>query len=89
MCPCKCVNHVFNGLVEKMVDDLGQKKNSLNIIIGKNIGIFIWELNKVHDIGVRPLGDKENKWVVPNQLKSFTKGSLVHPYTLSTFTLYN
>ena len=37
------------------------KKISPNIIIGENIGIFMWELNKVHGIGVRPLGDKENK----------------------------
>ena len=64
MCPCRCVNYVFNGLVEKMVDDLGQKKNSLNIIIGKNIGIFIWELNKVHDMGIQSVCGKENEEVI-------------------------
>ena len=37
---------------------------SPNIIIGKNIGVFMWELNKVHDIGVQSLGDKKNKKVV-------------------------
>ena len=57
-----------------------------NIIIEENIGIFIWELNKVHDIGVQSLGDKENKEVV--QLKSFINDSFVHPCTLSIFPLY-
>ena len=37
------------------------KKFSPNIIIGENIEIFMWELNKVHDIGVQSLSDKENK----------------------------
>ena len=49
----------------------------------------MWELNKVHDIGVQSLGDKENKKVVYNQLKSFTKGNFVHLCTISTFPLYN
>ena len=37
---------------------------SPNIIIGKIIGISMWELNKVHDMGIQSLGDKENKKVV-------------------------
>ena len=56
-----CINHIFNGLVKKMVDDLGSIFFSPNIIIGENIRISMWELNKMHDIGVQPLGDKENK----------------------------
>ena len=52
----------------------------------ESIEIFMWELNKVYDMSVQSVGDKENKEVVHNQLKSFTKGSLVHPYT---FSLYN
>ena len=47
-----------------MVDDLRSKKISPNIIIGENIEIFMWELNKMHDIDVQSLGDKENKKVV-------------------------
>ena len=47
-----------------MVDDLGSIFFSPNIIIGKNIGVFMWELNKVHDIGIQSLGDKKNKKVV-------------------------
>ena len=47
----------------------------------------MWKLNKVHDIGVQSLGDKENKKVVYNQLKSFTKGNLVHLCTIGTFPL--
>ena len=35
------------------------------------------------------VGDKENKEMIHNQLKSFTNGSLVHSCTLSTFPLYN
>ena len=60
---------------------------SPNIIIEENIGIFIWELNKVHDIGVQSLGDKENKEVV--QLKSFINGSFVYPCTLSIMPWYS
>ena len=30
-------------------------------------------------MSMQSLGDKENKKVVQNQLKSFTKGSLVYP----------
>ena len=29
-------------------------------------------------MGVQSLGDKEIKWVVQNQLKSFKNGSLIH-----------
>ena len=43
----------------------------------------------MHDIGVQSLGDKENKWVVQNQLKSFKNDSLIHSYTLSRLLLYN
>ena len=35
--------------------------NNSNIIIGESIKILMWELNKVHDMGVQSLGDKENK----------------------------
>ena len=62
---------------------------SSNIIIGENIRIFIWELNKVYDMGIQFLGDKENKIVIHNRLKLFTNASLVHPCTLSIFSLYN
>ena len=41
-----------------MVDDLGSNFFP-NIIIGENIRIFIWELNKIYDIGIQFLGDKE------------------------------
>ena len=51
--------------------------------------IFMWELNKMHDIGVQFVGDKKNKGMIQNKLKSFTKCSLVHSCTLSTFPLYN
>ena len=47
-----------------MMDDLGSTFFSPNIIIRENIRIFMWELNKMHDIGVQSLGDKENKKVV-------------------------
>ena len=40
-------------------------------------------------MSVQSLGDKENKLVVQNQLKSFKNGSLVHSYTLSILLLYN
>ena len=49
----------------------------------------MWKLNKVHDIGVQFMGDKENEGMVQNLLKSFTKGSLVYPCTLNIFPLYN
>ena len=40
-------------------------------------------------MGMQSVGDKENEKVIQNQLKSFIDGSLVHPYTLNTFPLYN
>ena len=64
----RCLNYVSNGLVEKMVDDLRSKKISPNIIIGESIGIFMWELNKVHDIYVQFVSDKKNKGMTHNLL---------------------
>ena len=49
----------------------------------------MWELNKVHNMGMQSMGDKENEEVIHNRLKYFTNSNLVHPYILSTFTLYN
>ena len=46
------------------MNNLGSIFFPQNIIIGENIGIFMWELNKVHDIGVQSLDDNENKKVV-------------------------
>ena len=43
----------------------------------------------MYDIGVQFVGDKKNKGMVQNKLKSFTKYSLVHSCTLSTFPLYS
>ena len=42
----------------------------------------------MHDVGVQFVGDKKNKEIVQNKLKSFTKCNLVHPCTLSIFPLY-
>ena len=89
MCPCRCINHVFNGLVKKKVDDLGLNFFSLNIIIGENIEISMWKLNKMYDMGVQFLGNNENKKMVQNWLKFFTNDSLVHPCTLNIFPLYS
>ena len=47
-----------------MVDDLRSKKISPYIIIKESIEISVWKLNKMHDIGVQSLGDKENKKVI-------------------------
>ena len=66
MCPCRSVNHIFNGLVEKMMDDLGSNFLFPNNIIGESIEIFMWKLNKVYDICIQSLGDKENQGVVQN-----------------------
>ena len=60
------------------MDELGLIFFSPNIIIGESIGIFIWELNKVHDMSMQFVGDKENKRVVQNRLKSFINGNLIH-----------
>ena len=43
------------------MDDLESTFFSPNIIIRENIRIFMWELNKMHDIGIQSLGDKEKK----------------------------
>ena len=51
-------NHISKDLVEKMVDDLRSKFFSPNIIIGENVGISMLELNKVHDICVQFVSDK-------------------------------
>ena len=51
-------------MVKKIIDDLELNFFSLYIIIEENIEIFMWELNKVHDIGVQSLDDNENKKVV-------------------------
>ena len=39
-------------------------------------------LNKVNDMGVQFVSDKENKKVVYNQLKSFTNDSFVYPCSI-------
>ena len=89
MCPRRYINLISNGLVDKMVDELGLKFFSLNIITKESIGISMWKLNKLHDMGMQFVGDKENEKVIQNRLKSFIDGSLVHPCTLNTFPLYN
>ena len=80
-----CINHISNGLTKKMEDKLGLKNFSPNIIIGESIIICMWELNKVHDMGIQSIGNKENKGVVHNQLKSFINGNLLHPVHLAHF----
>ena len=74
-----------------MVDELGLNFFSPNIITKKSIKIFMWKLNKLHDIGMQSVGDKEKEKVIQNRLKFFIDGSLVHlvhfPCTLSTFLL--
>ena len=49
----------------------------------------MWKLNKLHDMGMQSVGDKENEKVIQNRLKSFIDGGLVHPCILNTFFLYN
>ena len=58
-----CINHIFNGLVKKMVDDLGSIFFPQISLLGKILE-FSYELNKMHDIGIQSLGNKENKKVV-------------------------
>ena len=59
MCTCRCVNHISNGLTEIGVDEL-------ELIFfpkhhyWKSIGIFMWELNKMHNMSIQFVGDKEN-----------------------------
>ena len=89
MCPCKYINLISNGLANKMVDELGLNFFSPNIITKKSIEISMWKLNKLHDIGMQSMGDKENEKVIQNRLNFFIDSSLVHPCTLSTFPLYN
>ena len=79
-------NHISNGLVEKMVDDLRSSFFSPNIIIGESIGISIPELNKVHDIYAQFISDKKIKGMTQNLSQSFTNGSLIRLYTLNTFS---
>ena len=40
-------------------------------------------------MSVQSLGNKENKDMVQNQLKYFTKGSLVYPCTVNVIPLYS
>ena len=44
-----------------MVDDLESIFFPPNIIIREYIRISMWQLNKMHDIGVQSLGDKKKK----------------------------
>ena len=78
MCSRMYVKHVSNGLVEKMLDDLGSIFFSSNIITRESIGIFMCELNKVYDMGIQSVSNKGKKKVVYNQLKSFKNGNFVH-----------
>ena len=48
-----CMNHISNGLVQKMVEDI-----KINFFFPKydqwvSIQIVTYELNKVHEMGVR------------------------------------
>ena len=38
----------------------------------------MWVLNKVHDMSMQFVDDKENKEMVQNRLKSFINGNLIH-----------
>ena len=66
MCPRRHINLISNGLAEKMVDELGLKFFSLNIITKESIGISIWKLNKLHDMDMQSVGDKEIEKVIQN-----------------------
>ena len=77
MCPRKCINHISSGLIEKRVDELGLIFFPQTLLLA-SIGIFMWELNKMHDMSIQFVGDKENKGVVQNRLKSFINGNLIH-----------
>ena len=76
-------------MVDKIVDELRLIFFSLNIITKESIGISMWKLNKLYDMGMQSVGHKENEKVIQNWLKSFIDGSLVHPCTLNIFPLYN
>ena len=53
----------------------------------------MWKLNKMHDLGIQFVSNKENKEAIYNQLKYFTNGSFVHlvhfPCTVNVILLYN
>ena len=38
-------------------------------------------------MGMQSVGDKKNEELIQNILKSFTNGSLVHPYIVSVISL--
>ena len=65
MCPRRYINLISNGLADKMVDGLGLNFFSPNIITKESIGISMWKLNKLHDMGMQSVGDKENEKVIP------------------------
>ena len=81
MCPRRYINLISNGLADKMMEELGLNFFPPNIITKESIGISMWKLNKLHDMGMQFVGDKENEKVIQNRLKSFIDGSLVHPCT--------
>ena len=87
MCPRRYINLIYNGLVDKMVDELGFF--SPNIITEESIRISMWKLNKLHDMGMQSVGEKKNEKVIQNRLKSFIDGSLIYSCIFSTFPLYN
>ena len=89
MCPRRYINLIYNGLIDKIVDELKLNFFSPNIITKESIRISMWKLNKLHDMGMQSVGDKKNEKVIQNRLKYFTNDNLVHPCTLSTFSLYS
>ena len=70
-------NHISNSLIEKMVDDLEYKKKILKYHYQESIGIFICELNKVHNICIQFVGDKKKS----NSSKSIEIFYKEQPYT--------
>ena len=97
MYPRKCVNHVSNCLVEKILDDFGSIFFPLDIITRESIEIFMWELNKVYDMSVQYVGNKESKmewfiinWNLSQKVALYTLVHLVHfNCTVSVIPLYN
>ena len=71
MCPRRHINFISNGLAEKMVDELELKFFSPNIIARESIRISMWKLNKLHDVGMQSMGEKENEKVIQNRLTFF------------------
>ena len=55
------LNLISNGLADKMVDELGLIFFSPNIITKESIGISMWKLNKLYDMSMQSVGDKENE----------------------------